>query len=155
MLPPPPLQALFWRLASTLPRLVPTAPGIGFPPSQTVHICWPGPKEPGRGSWRPRFCKRTRTFAPSLRPPSKPECLVTMAAETGRRDREENGSRMRKSNWDRASGPAWGLDLGGGIKERNEGLGLVLQPRRTRKRRTGRESLKVAKKLKNVSIVSP
>ena len=34
---------------------------------------------------------------------------------------------MRNSNWERANGPAWGLDLGRGIKGRNEGLGLVPQ----------------------------
>lgn len=32
---------------------------------------------------------------------------------------------MRKSNWEGTSGPSWGLDPGRGIKEWNEGLGLV------------------------------
>lgn len=68
---------------------------------------------------------RENTPLLSQRPPPEPESLVIMAAETRRRCREENGSRMRKSNWDRASGPAWVLDPGRGIKGWNEDLGLV------------------------------
>lgn len=42
---------------------------LASPVSETAHICWPNPKKLGRGRWRPRFCERTRTFAPSQRPP--------------------------------------------------------------------------------------
>lgn len=102
------------------PQPVPTTPGIRFPLLlDCTHLL------AGSQSWRPRFCKRTRTFAPSQRPPSELESLVIMTAERGRKGREEHESRMRKLNWDRASGPAWCLDLGRGKKGRNEALGLV------------------------------
>lgn len=72
-----PLPLLFPRHASPAPGLVPTAPGTDFPLSQTVHICWPNHKEPGR----PGLCERTHAPLLFARPPTEPESLVTMAAK--------------------------------------------------------------------------
>ena len=118
------------------PWLAPTAPGIGFPPlPDCTHLLAQSQSQGGEvggpGS--------ARELCSSLRPPSEPESLVTMAAERGRRDREKNGSRMRKSNGKRASSPGWSLDLGRGIKGRNK-QAWHLKTRRTRKREMGRTS---------------
>lgn len=75
-----------------------------------------------------------------------------MAAQRGRRGREKNGCGVRKSNWDRADGPAGGLDPGNGMKGWNEGLGWCLTTRRPGKREM-RESPKLAERLENVKIV--
>lgn len=40
-----PSSPLFARHASPSPGLAPTAPGTGFSPLQTVHICWPNHRE--------------------------------------------------------------------------------------------------------------
>lgn len=98
------------------------------------HWLFPSPKLYTSADWIPKSQGgevggpgSVREHTPLLfqRPPSEPESLVTMAAERGRSEGEENGSRMRKSNWERTSGPSWGPDPGRGIKEWNAGFGLV------------------------------
>lgn len=84
------------RHASPSPGLVPAAPGPGFSPLPTVHICWPNPRKAG-------FCERTR--APLLLRGPLQSLNLSLLWHQRRRGRVENESRMRKSTG-KASGSA-------------------------------------------------
>lgn len=79
------------------------------------HWLFPSPKLYTSADWIPKSQGEevigpgsVRELAPLLlqRPPSEPESLVTMAAERGRSEGEENRSRRRKSNWEGTGGPS-------------------------------------------------
>lgn len=53
---------------------------------------------------------------------------------------------MRKSNWEGTSGPSWGLDPGRGIKEWNEGLGLLVPEDQNQEEGNGEGATKTYRK---------